>query len=654
MKILDTLFLAGADMGLYTSSDHSTPLHCLARTARESSESYSFLLYSFITHLVRDLRAPLDARDSRGETCMHIAAEHGHHIIVLMAFLDCDVNESVAKTRNSRGLTPFEVAKPEFRVAFGDDDVDIRPASCASMRTIKPRISSTSVSTSDSLSTTPKTQSSIRRTHGRRSPSIDVLSLPSDPSSSVQVILDTFHAIAEDLCEPISLDINLAVLDGMLQESSSLWSMVLTHYRDRLDDELDELRDAQRIYGKLDTLLGMLEELVRKRIRHASRQSSSSSASLASKSSVSSFASMTLVNSSDGSGRSRSSTLSSYASLSPTPSRTTADSPVVSGFTKGSPASSKVNLNYSGRKKGMWPSWLKPFTQKSSLDAPSTYLGGAVHVEHAEIDERPPPLPEKDRSLPVSSLKKPYKLKSFSKVLRKEKLQSAPASQEIFGSQLFLPNLGFHSEESCGSSVASSICDFYVDSPSSPPSAWGRYNQRSAGDSAALQASLDLLDAARRDASRLDGLMAAVEQAITSAYGTLSEAETLMRRVLASNQHALQGAKLSRALADLQDLAESRDSLYSVRSITPDLFTFPSPPQFEHLPAHTPITILTPSPPSFSPIHSDEEQVETLSRLLVQKLPAQVDKVFEDVEKATVWLGIIRETTRTVQKQVKL
>jgi ankyrin repeat protein len=115
VSILDALYLAGADLSLFTSPSSSapyerTPLHVLALcappaplgSAEDAPHAFS-VLYSLAIHLVRDLRAPLDARDRDGETPIHIAAERGRSIDVLLAFLDCDVDKRVSGLRNSRG-----------------------------------------------------------------------------------------------------------------------------------------------------------------------------------------------------------------------------------------------------------------------------------------------------------------------------------------------------------------------------------------------------------------------------------------------------------------------------------------------------------------------------------------------------------------------
>lgn len=107
IDILDALYCAGADVSAFTTHEHYTPLHCLALSSHisnERHESYSHSpLYQFVVHLIYDLRAPLSARDANDETCIHIAAEHGHSLDLLLMLLECDVSGSVRELRNARG-----------------------------------------------------------------------------------------------------------------------------------------------------------------------------------------------------------------------------------------------------------------------------------------------------------------------------------------------------------------------------------------------------------------------------------------------------------------------------------------------------------------------------------------------------------------------
>lgn len=117
IDVLDELYRAGSDVGLFSTLGF-TPLHHLARTARDDTKAakcgdkpslatQTHPLYAFTAHLVRDLHAPLGATDSKGETPMHAAAEHGRSVSVLQAMLDCDSKfagrEAVRQARNERG-----------------------------------------------------------------------------------------------------------------------------------------------------------------------------------------------------------------------------------------------------------------------------------------------------------------------------------------------------------------------------------------------------------------------------------------------------------------------------------------------------------------------------------------------------------------------
>ena len=101
IEILDALYCAGADVSLFTTYEQQTPLHILARSFQSADLSHS--LATFILHLIQDLRAPLSARDRDDETCIHIAAEHGKSLGLLIVLLQCDASGTVRKMKNSRG-----------------------------------------------------------------------------------------------------------------------------------------------------------------------------------------------------------------------------------------------------------------------------------------------------------------------------------------------------------------------------------------------------------------------------------------------------------------------------------------------------------------------------------------------------------------------
>ncbi|KXN86468.1 Ankyrin repeat domain-containing protein 50 [Leucoagaricus sp. SymC.cos] len=126
IEVLDILYLAGADVSLFSTEEHYTPLHILAKTSGSVPSTISSVvkeqIRDFVTHLVRDLGAPLGARDKNDETCLHLAVEYGAHKVVLDILLDFDhvFNEGrISKMKNSRGLLAADLAvKPELLDSF--------------------------------------------------------------------------------------------------------------------------------------------------------------------------------------------------------------------------------------------------------------------------------------------------------------------------------------------------------------------------------------------------------------------------------------------------------------------------------------------------------------------------------------------------------
>lgn len=109
VDVLNALYCAGADMALFTVDEQWTPLHILAQSKHLSfdDQDHTVPLYELVVHLIRNLRAPLSARDKNDETCIHIAAEHGHSIELLACLLDMD-KAGVRQLKNSRGcVLPF-------------------------------------------------------------------------------------------------------------------------------------------------------------------------------------------------------------------------------------------------------------------------------------------------------------------------------------------------------------------------------------------------------------------------------------------------------------------------------------------------------------------------------------------------------------------
>ncbi|KAG2107132.1 ankyrin repeat-containing domain protein, partial [Suillus cothurnatus] len=257
VNILDALYRAGADVSLFTTGEHYTPLHCFARLARVCDDipESPQLLYQFAIHLIRDLRAPLAAPDKHDETCIHVAAEHGECLDVLLALLDCDTTGTIRNLRNSRGLTAFEVARPIFRSAFSPDGQFIRPESSLSDRTIRPGTSSSITSvTSFTDRTTPLSPPTIRISNGPASH----LPLDFDATASTERLLENFTLLSTE-AQFVRDHEGLDRLASVVNETSQLGGQV--------DDAASDLRDMRAALNAIDHLWNTTSHDVEEHLR---------------------------------------------------------------------------------------------------------------------------------------------------------------------------------------------------------------------------------------------------------------------------------------------------------------------------------------------------------------------------------------------------
>ncbi len=280
IEVLDILYCAGADVSLFSKTGNCTPLHCLARRKRGPDalrdQASNDALYRFVVHLVRDLRAPLQAQDHKNETCVHIAAEHGESTEVLRAMLDSDPEHTVSEMRNLRGyvirlflrwddrrklpryrLTPLEVAKSEFRPLFSHFHEERRPASSASHATVRPLHNSGS---NMSLSTlTPRAYSAVLFP-----PPDDEVSL-----SAFEKVLDTLNAITMDLTLPPGFTSSEAALDrfdGLLRDASSVSQDAISQLYSRLGEAREEVLRARGLWTGADASLDTVSQAVEERL----------------------------------------------------------------------------------------------------------------------------------------------------------------------------------------------------------------------------------------------------------------------------------------------------------------------------------------------------------------------------------------------------
>ncbi|KAI9463338.1 hypothetical protein BJY52DRAFT_1254826 [Lactarius psammicola] len=263
IEVLDILYCAGADVSLFSKTGNYTPLHCLARRKRGPDalrdQASNDSLYRFVLHLVRNLRAPLQALDDNNETCVHIAAEHGDSAEILRAMLDSDLDHSVSEMRNSRGLTPFEVAQPEFRILFSRFQEERRPASSASHDTVRPRHSSGS---------DPR----LSLAEGALTPQARPAALSPPPDDdgrppSFELVVDTLNSITMGLSLSAGLtppEATLDHFDALLCEASTLSQNAISKLYARVDDAREEISRVRVLWtdadARLDTISQAFEE----------------------------------------------------------------------------------------------------------------------------------------------------------------------------------------------------------------------------------------------------------------------------------------------------------------------------------------------------------------------------------------------------------
>ncbi|KAH6909209.1 ankyrin repeat-containing domain protein [Coprinopsis sp. MPI-PUGE-AT-0042] len=240
MEVLDSLYFAGGDTALFTKHEQWTPLHILARFASVPSNPHA--LRHLVVHLIHDLRAPIAARDRADETCIHIAAEHGHSLELLTFLLECDKSGAAQRIRNSRGLTPSQVARPEFATAFASCDNVLHPPN-------RSRASSTaSYSSFSSLGTLADP------VEGRQAPSVH---------SSVDITL-LIHSLITYLriSSPDGRHVNeahvLKEMETVLNESRQQQPTLVNHFRDRIKEAEEELLSLKKTAEQIGSLRSMV------------------------------------------------------------------------------------------------------------------------------------------------------------------------------------------------------------------------------------------------------------------------------------------------------------------------------------------------------------------------------------------------------------
>ncbi|KAI0368717.1 ankyrin [Pilatotrama ljubarskyi] len=619
VEVLDALFLAGADMSLYTASKHGTPLHCLARKRKGPVGDVAVSqLHAFIKHLVLDLRAPLSARDANGETCIHVAAEHGHSIDVLRALLACDHRGAVRNLKNSRGLTALQVARPELRVAFGADNEPRRSSSVASFRTVRPFSSSVSSTSSyGSLLEVPAP--------ARLSLQLDTLFRPDTPSALPDDetsllphrILDNLALVGHDYAQS-----DVREMDGMhdlLDEALHLGELWIRSMQARIKEGAQELRDARGRFGRVDTLL---EDVTREledvfgarfsdhrdsteRARRRTTDSGDSDATAVSGRPSSQFnrkwRSMSDLRSSNENGAREHLDVPEYPYLH-TKTIAEEDEPPLSPE-----KSSFLNALLS-------PS-TKELVRKSSrgdMSAPPTHTS-------------PPFLNKKDPSSSGTA-----RLKAWFRKKLKFELPDSVSESRTAGPQQGLA----------------------LSSRSSPQS----LSRRTRVDEELISISRSIVQTANRDLSSIEGCMDNADHYLTLSSHMLLQTERRLKSIVVNRKAALESARIARLPDHLEDPFMSAIAS-TVRAASKDAVPVPFPlthgrsgsdSDYSLSPQSAGSSVLS---LSSTLIESEDDDTRVLRRFLTRKVEARIEGAFEEIDKVMTWLRIVQDALRSLRRR---
>ncbi|KAJ7056662.1 ankyrin repeat-containing domain protein [Mycena amicta] len=246
LDIFDALAAAGAVGALFTTHEQWSPLHCfavIARGRRPPVDTWRAVLSRFIGPGAT-LKTPLDAKDVDEETCLHLAAERGTSVELLALLLECDEDGRVRAMRNTRGLTPMEVCRPELRAAFGRDLDEIRSGSAMSCRTIRGSSHSGSLASLGSS----RRPDVVPEENEHLSDAASVLDNV-DISASAEQLLANLRLTSPT--EPHSATpFHLNVLSNLVREAEDLSVVVVAHYRAAAVEAGRDVRGLREAAGR--------------------------------------------------------------------------------------------------------------------------------------------------------------------------------------------------------------------------------------------------------------------------------------------------------------------------------------------------------------------------------------------------------------------
>ncbi|KAH9856484.1 ankyrin [Lenzites betulinus] len=613
IEILDALFLAGADASLYTSSHHGTPLHCLAREVQDPiGDMQVSHLHAFVKHLVHDLRAPLSAQDEDGETCIHVAAEHGQSVEVLLALLVCDSRSVVRELKNARGLTALEVARPELRMAFGLDNEPRRSSSVTSFRTVRPSTSSASSTSSYAsfLGVPAPARPPLDSVFRTESPLPDV-----DASLLPHRILDNLALVGHDYASsPAHIDDMRALLDDAL----ALGSLWVRSTQTRIRDAAQELRDARGRFGRADALLEHVTRALegvlgarfaedRASVERARRRTTDSGDSQA-----------TAVSGRAGQGAGR-----KWRSMS--------DLRASSESQRGARGKEGAELPYLDT---------KPIAEEEEPPA-SPEKASLLSALLAP----PPPSKEVVRKRSKSDLSAHVPSRTSSPFPGKKDPSSGTAKLKAW----FRKKLRFELPEIAAETKYNASSETLRASKGSPQSP-------SPPSEELLLVARSIIQTTSRDLSSIEGCMDNADHYLSLASYMLLQTERRLKMIVLNRKAALESAHLVQMQDQMDDPFMSAIAS-TVRAASRDAVPFPptrarsgsgsgSEYSLGSMSAGSSVVSLT-----STLIESENDDARVLRRLLTRKVAARTEGAQEEIDKALAWLRIVLDTLRGLQRR---
>ncbi|KAJ3499370.1 hypothetical protein NLJ89_g10108 [Agrocybe chaxingu] len=626
IEILDALYLAGADVSLFTTHEQQTPLHILARSAQSpsvhasspttsSASGSSHSLHDFVLHLIHDLRAPLSARDKDDETCIHIAAEHGNSMDLLTLLLDCDTTGTVREMKNSRGLTPMDVAKREFLPVFRHDEQ--RSPSALSNYTIRPSDSFTSLTSLSDLNSkymnTSNDTSSIYSAGN-----IDI-------GSAIQLLLSNLRVTSPSATHHIS---QIHQLEACVEETTEQCNTVVAHFRARIEEASRVVEELQKTAERINSVRNVVTIATKGKLMVRGIIPLQSNKRPHRESEDSQLTVVSVMDEGYASGSLPSTPLTAFSvtdsSMPSTRTQTPAESPVcrvyfdnlkdverqldqlqersmLTNTPNESPTKLAARLKQAMKKKKKLEDKIHELeldpskAEKKEKDT----LSGAVKAWIKRIVvPHPTALP---RVEPVKEI-----------VLHEQKPNVVP---EVVRVESVI--------SSCGDAIDASIDN-------------------------ALRTSQVVLEAAYRDLLSIHECLAAAEQFIDLANHTISRTQRVVKRAVKKREAMLaelqtkfatasldaDGELLSPGLLGYSTAITSRPSLASISTI--------------YSTASSVVSVAA------TLTEHDDEDTRIIRRLLLRKIEAQTSGAWDEVDKVMGWLQIVKEAVRGVKRRAYL